>query len=373
MKRPAYGLLVGVALITGLVAVVASIALDERLRDPEGFLGPAWTRIPLMLVGAFVVDVVPRSLWRARKRTSRFRDEARKLIKEHWTKDRIMLVVIGLTSFYVTYVSYRNLKNYLPRVYSTMQDPLLHEIDKFLFFGHEPARVLHAILGETWAAHFFAFIYLLYLPLAPLTVIAWVVWSRNINYGYWYVTANCLNWSLGTISYYMIPTMGPNFWYPWLYRDLDVTGVTDLQDSLWNGRQNVRFPLNPFSDSIQSVAGFASLHTALTLIIAMVAHFTVRNIIVRWAAWAFFVLTVISTLYFGWHYVADVVGGVIIAWLAVYLAGVATGQKFSHWGWRAIPTTETAEVPVADTDVELDADTTEPKRVGDTVGDTISG
>ena len=66
MRRPAYGLLVGVAILTGLVAVVASWSLDERLRDPDGFLGPAWVRLPAMVVGAFLADVVPRALWRAR-------------------------------------------------------------------------------------------------------------------------------------------------------------------------------------------------------------------------------------------------------------------------------------------------------------------
>ena len=44
------------------------------------------------------------------------------------------------------------------------------------------------------------------------------------------------------ISYYCIPSLGPNFEYPWLYQDLDVTGVTALQDSLWNGRQEVAPP-----------------------------------------------------------------------------------------------------------------------------------
>jgi membrane-associated phospholipid phosphatase len=123
--------------------------------------------------------------------------------------------------------------------------------------------------------------------------------------------------------------------------------VTDLQDSLWNGRQDVRFPLNPFSDSIQSVAGFASLHTALTLVIALVAHYTVRHAVIRWAAWAFFVLTVISTLYFGWHYIADDIAGVVIALLAVWLGGIATGQKFTRHGLESHPTAESAEVPVA--------------------------
>ena len=56
---------------------------------------------------------------------------------------------------------------------------------------------------------------------------------------------------------------------------------------------------------------------------------------IRWAAWVFFGLTVISTLYFGWHYVADDIGGVVIAVLAVWLGGIATGQKFERYGLRS--------------------------------------
>jgi hypothetical protein len=53
----------------GALAVGVSLALHEPLRDPDGFLGPSWLRLPLMLLGAFMVDVVPRSLWRARTST----------------------------------------------------------------------------------------------------------------------------------------------------------------------------------------------------------------------------------------------------------------------------------------------------------------
>ena len=299
-----------------------------------------------------------RSLWRSRKRLGSVLAEARQITREHWTKERVALVTIGLTCFYVTYVSYRNLKNYLPRLYDTMDDPKLHALDQWLFFGHEPATVLHSILGETWAAHVLAYVYLLYLPLAPLSLVVWLVWSRNISYGYWYATANCLTWTFGTISYYAIPTMGPNFWYPWLYTDLDVTGVTALQNGLWNGRQEVRFPLNPFSDSLQSVAGFASLHVALTLVIAMVAHYTVRHALLRWAAWVFFGLTVVSTLYFGWHYVADDIAGAVIAVVAVWLGALATGQRFDRRGLASHPTTSTAEVPVDEDEPAREPDVT---------------
>ena len=332
MKRPAYGLLVGVTVVMGIVAVLASQLLDRRLLDPDGFLGPAWVRLPAMVLGAFLLDVVPRSVWRARWTFRTVLSEARGIVRDHWTRQRLTLLTIGLTCFYITYVSYRNLKNYLPDLYESTQDSLLHRLDRALFFGHEPATILHAAFGETWAAHFFAFVYLLYLPLAPLSLVVWLVWSKRIEHGYWYATANCLTWALGTVSYYAIPSLGPAFNYPWLYEELERTGVDALQDSLWDQRQDHRFPLDPFSESIQSVAGFASLHVALTLVIALLAHLTVRSALVRYAAWAFFVLTTISTLYFGWHYVADDVGGAVIALAAVWLGAWATGEKIDWSG-----------------------------------------
>ena len=37
--------------------------------------------------------------------------------------------------------------------------------------------------------------------------------------------------------------------------------------------------------------------------------------------WVYFVLTVFSTLYFGWHYIADDVAGATIAVVSVWLGG----------------------------------------------------
>jgi membrane-associated phospholipid phosphatase len=84
----------------------------------------------------------------------------------------------------------------------------------------------------------------------------------------------------------------------------------------------------------------------------MIAQYTVRSVVIRWAAWVFFALTVVSTLYVGWHYIADDIGGVIIAFLAVWLGGIATGQRFDHRMRHSHPTTSTAEVPVEPEDDE---------------------
>ncbi len=344
MKRRAYLLLVGVALTMGLVAVLVSLALGEGLKDPDGSLGPSWFRLPMMVLGAFVIDVVPRSLWRSRHRLSSFPGQAKALIDEHWTRDRIVLVVVGLLSFYMTYVSYRNLKNFLPQVNGTTHDLALHRIDRFLMLGHEPAIVLHQLLGENYAAHVLAYVYLLFLPVSPASLIVFLVWSRNISYGYWYATAQCLAWALGTASYYALPTLGPNFASPFRYRDLDQTGVTSLLDSLYYSRRDVLD--NPLTtNSIQSVAGFASLHVGIILTLALVTHFTVRHRAIRWSMWVYFGLTVVSTLYFGWHYIADDVAGAAIAIVSVWLGGKATGQKFERRGRSSHPTTSTDRVP----------------------------
>jgi hypothetical protein len=328
----------------GAIAVCASLALGEPLKDPDGSLGPSWFRLPMMVLGAFVIDVVPRSLWRSRRRLQSFPSQARSIIDEHWTRERITLVVVGLLSFYMTYVSYRNLKNFLPQINGSTHDLALHRIDRFLMLGHEPAIVLHQFLGETYSAHVLAIVYLLFLPVSPASLIVYLVWSRNISYGYWYATAQCLAWALGTASYYALPTLGPNFASPFRYKDLDQTGVTTLLDSLWYSRQDViSDPIT--TDSIQSVAGFASLHVGIILTLALITHYTVRHAVIRWSMWVYFGLTVLSTLYFGWHYIADDVAGAAIAIVSVWLGGKATGQTFEKHGRSAHPTTSTARVP----------------------------
>ena len=341
--------MVTIAVVMGALAVITGQALGYPLRDPEGFLGPAWVRLPLLCLGAFIADIVPRTLWRTRGRISRFRTEAKLLVREHWTRDRVTLVVLGTVCFYVTYVSYRNLKNYLPFVRAdkaVQGDYELHEFDLWLLFGNDPAVLLHDLLGTTVSAHVLSFVYLIFLPLVPISVTVWLVWSRNVSFGYWYVTAQCICWTLGTASYYMIPTLGPNFAFPWLYADLDATGVSALQKALYYGRYDIL--TDPFAGGVQSVAGFASLHVAVTLLMALVAQYTVRHRVIKIVLWSYMAITVLSTTYFGWHYIADDIAGAVIAFISFYLGGIATGQKFDQHGRHSHPTTTTSDVPVDD-------------------------
>ncbi len=292
MYRRAYVVLIGVAGTMGLLALLVSIRYDQPLLDPEGkFLGPSWARLPLLLLGAVLLDLLPRALWFSRMRPKAMMPIVKERWATHWNRERMTLVVLGVVSFYVTYVSYRNLKSQLPFVRSTT-DPIngdqvavsydreLYLLDKALFFGYNPGDVLHTVFGTQIVAFPLSSIYLAFLPLVPLSVTAWMVWSRNISFGYWYVTSQCLAWTLGTASYYALPTLGPVFERPAGYTDLAHTPTTDLVDSLNEGRK--AFRLGDYNGQgvegiVNSVAGFASLHCAITLLVALMVQFTLRS------------------------------------------------------------------------------------------------
>ena len=113
--------------------MIAAISVDKKLVDPEGFLGPSWLRLPLLLAGAFALDLVPRTLW-----LSKFKPAAMPAIFRRRVRDALDARAdgrsssLGLVCFYITYVSYRNLKSFLPFVMGEdhKYDRTLHLVDR---------------------------------------------------------------------------------------------------------------------------------------------------------------------------------------------------------------------------------------------------
>jgi hypothetical protein len=334
--RRAHILMAAIAVSMGLLAVLAAIVFDAKLVDPDGFIGPSYLRLPTVLALGFGIDLVPRTLWVSRLNPRRMPTVFRERLREHWTRDRVVLVVSGILSFYITYVSYRNLKSQLPFIEGRGHkfDRELFSLDKALFLGHEPAIVLHNLLGDSFSAEFLSSVYLWFLPLVPFALAVWLVWSRNLGFGYWFATSQCIAWTLGTVSYYALPTLGPGFQHPWLYTTIDDTNAGRLMNSLADSRVwavNTSAPsLMDITNFLSGVAGFASLHVAITLLVALMIQYTTT---IRWLKVVFWVntcITAVATLYFGWHYVADDIAGVAIALFSFYVGGWASGQSFTR-------------------------------------------
>jgi membrane-associated phospholipid phosphatase len=326
MTRRAYGFAVGLALTVAVIAWVTSYRYNLPLRDPDGLAGPSYIRLPAIVLLFYLADVVPRALIDNRG-FHNFRSSVAEYTRQRWTRSRITLVSIGLFSFYVVYVAYRNLKGFLPYVRGgELKDTVLMKLDRTLAFDHYPAQILHDVLGTGISAHILALAYELFLVFVPLSLGAALVWSKNVSTGFWYVTALCVNWALGTLSYYWVPSLGPFVAKPSLFADLPNTGVTSLQHALEAGRQAYIDDPNSTS-TVQSVAAFASLHVSIILTAALICHYVIPSRTVRYSMWVYWVLTSISTVYFGWHYLLDDIAGFGIGLFAVWVGAKVTGHK----------------------------------------------
>jgi len=304
------------AVVSGVITLVAAEALDLPLRDPDGIAGPAYVRLPLILMLVFAADIVPRAI----KRRS-----LTEVVRERWSRRRVWLVLVGLFSFYVTYVAYRNLKSFLPTVRDGTADWSLLDIDRAMAFGRDPGPLLHDLLGTGIAAHALSVVYVFFLVFVPISLAFALVWAKDVAKGFWYVTALGLNWILGIASYYLLPSLGPVFAKSSMYDALPETGVSRLQDTLWQARLETL--ANPAASAdIHGIAGFASLHIAIVFTAALMAQLLGMRAAVRRMLWAFLALTALATIYFGWHYIIDDFGGLAIGALAVWLAGIATGH-----------------------------------------------
>jgi membrane-associated phospholipid phosphatase len=247
------------------------------------------------------------------------------VVREEWTWKRVLYIVLGLISFYICYVSYRNLKSDLPLARAGVHfDKQMLDIDYFVFFNHNPAPVLHDLLGTGFAAQVLSVVYVAYLPLIPLTLGAFLVWGKDLSLGAWYATALSLNWVLGVVSYYIFPTFGPAFVQPSMFADLPDTSAAQLQRSLF--RAATRFYEDPAGGSTYGIAGFASLHVSVVVSAALFLRATNQRKVIQLIGWVYLALVVLATIYFGWHYIADDVAGAFIGWAAVVIGAWATGN-----------------------------------------------
>jgi CDP-diacylglycerol--glycerol-3-phosphate 3-phosphatidyltransferase len=312
-----HGPALGIAAAMALSTAIVSVSDDLSVRDTDKMLGG---RI-LLLLGTVLLFVAADLIPRAIKRGTPYHVSFVAVARERWNRRRLAAVGLGLFSFYVTYLSYRNLKGFLPFITDQDYDSKLLSIDRSLFFGHDPATLLHQLLGTGVAAHLLSTVYVFFLAFVPISLGAALIASSNPIPGLWYVTALGINWTLGVVSYLVLPALGPAFVAPDLYSSLPQTGATALQQALIYERHEALA-----GQAAQSIAAFASLHVSVVFTAALIAHLLRLPRILRAALWTFLCLTMLATLYFGWHYVVDDIAGFGIGAVAVIVAGVATGH-----------------------------------------------
>jgi len=318
-----YAGLVGVAIALSAAAIGVAVAYDLPLRDPDGLAGPTYVRLPAILGACFLLDVLPR-VWRRRRGAPSLTTSFWIVAKERWPAHRIQLVLIGLGSWYLAYVAFRNLKGFVPFVRDGTADASLLRLDREIAMGDDPADILHQVLGTEAAAHFLSFVYVAWIVFIPLSLAAALVWTRDARRGIWYVTAVSFDWMLGAATYYLVPSVGPIYERPGSFAELPDTASSRLAGVLLDARLEVLADPHS-SEQVQTIAAFASLHVGILVTAALVAHLSGLALAVRWGLWLFLGLTVLATVYLGWHYLLDAIAGAVLGALGVWLAARTNG------------------------------------------------
>jgi hypothetical protein len=327
-QRGQFRFAVTVALTMSAATLVVAWVYDLPVRDPDSVAGPTWLRLPLILLAAFLLDVLPRAVARGWRRHDlrHLPSATREVVRQRWTLPHVTFALVGLGAWYLTYASFRNLKSFVPFVNRHLWDSTLAEVDNVLFFGHDPVEVTHAVFG-TGMAPFFSFVYIAWIVFVPVSLVVALVWSRNSVAGAWYVTAVAVDWVLGAATYYVVPSLGPVYAHPELFKDLPHTSVTGLQESMMDERSEVL--INPFTtEAVQTIAAFASLHVGICVTMCVMAELLRLPRGVRVFLWCFLALTVPCTIYLGWHYAVDALGGAVLGVAGVWIAGKGTGNAF---------------------------------------------
>ncbi len=320
----AYGFAIALAVALSAAAVAVAAGYDLPLRDPDDAAGPTYLRLTLVIGAAFLTDVVPRCLRRAgtvRQVPAQFSA----VVRERWPRRQVTLLAVGLGSWYLTYVAFRNLKSFVPFVNDRLYDVELARWDEALTFGNNPAVELHDLLGTDIAAHVLSAVYIAWIGFVPISLAAALVWSRDIRLGSWYVTAVAIDWALGVATYYALPTLGPVYADPGRFEELTHTAAGRLQTSMWQERLDVLADPEATA-AVQTIAAFASLHVAILVTACIIAHIAGLSARIRWLLWGFLALTVLSTVYLGWHYLVDAFGGVVVGAAAAVLGALVTGN-----------------------------------------------
>jgi PAP2 superfamily protein len=307
-----------VAALTVLVALICTGHAGMTFRDPDNVAAKY-----VLMVGAAIVLLVWLDIARGSGRRWPSRPAMRAVRRRRWTRGRCAAVAVGMLSFYVAYLAYRNLKATLPLLSDHLYDNGLADADRLLFAGHDPAALLHGLLGTGVSAHVLSTIYAGFIVFLPLSLAIALVFAEDVRASLVYAAALSINWILGIASYFLLPSLGPVYAYSEKFSSLPYTEATRLQDMLLD--QRVAFLAHPNAAIPQAIAAFASLHIAMSFTALLTARRLGASRLLIRALWTWLILTTVATVYLGWHYFLDDAAGVLIGGAALALAQALSG------------------------------------------------
>lgn len=215
----------------------------------------------------------------------------------------------------LTFFLFIQLKHLTPLLRARQYDEELAVFDRLLCGGEICAAQVISYLGNGWA-HYLSIGYTLFYPYLGIVLVLFVM-QRDFRLTSEFVGSFAAVWFLGIAGIYLVPSYGPVFVAPELFTALPATEVTRLQADLWKHREFLQgAPLSP--RGVFLISGIPSLHVAMVVLGSVYLRELHRGLAA--VSWAFLAVTVVSTIYFGWHYLLDDLAALPLVWAAVSLS-----------------------------------------------------
>lgn len=202
-------------------------------------------------------------------------------------------------------MSYFLFASFLPFVSPHSLDHQLYDLDLSLF-GVEPAMFFDRFVSPV-TTEWFAFFYYSYFFVLALHVLPILFLSKNAQLLTEFALGMLIIFCVGHTFYMLVPGYGP-------YRAMPEAFAHPLSPGTW---WNATSDLVARSGAHKDI--FPSLHTAAPLFILLMSFHRRRELPFKytWPIVAFFAANIIiATMFLRWHYVIDVLAGMLLATIA---------------------------------------------------------
>ena len=201
-------------------------------------------------------------------------------------------------------------------------DATLSRWDRWLCAGHDPVVLTRTVVPD-YLYPFFHQVYVALIPLMMGTVFWLVLAGRRVR-ARRLAAALYLGYFIGVLAYHLMPSYGPAYVIPGNETAHICHATHHLQQVLLERVRAVQS--DPGSTTLWPwvyIAAFPSLHVSHVLIVMWYFRYSRTGF---WITGVFAFLSTVSTVLFGWHYVVDWFGGIVVAVVAIWMAS-----------WRPVP------------------------------------
>lgn len=304
----------------GYFTVIAIAIIAASLPLPGNNRGDSFVTTAILVVPLFVCA---QPLRLALKRHPAPLKQLIDDLKDHWPK--ILWAVALYLSLATTLEAFSSIKKSIPLVVPFYLDPFLIDLDRLIFFGTDPWRITHGLLG--WATQPIVWLYNAW-HFVHIGLAIWVAFAFDEAEKIRFTLMLQFIWLvLGGGAAMLLSSVGP-IMVGDFFADRSFDPMLEILQQQAPSVIAIKNTLIATMDDpllISGISAMPSIHVAIAVAAALwVQRYKIKA--VTFAGWGYAIAIYIGSVHLGWHYATDGMVSAPIVVLIWWLAG-----KYLRW------------------------------------------